>query len=130
MTCPKNALLLAVSLSFGAAACEGADGDACQIDEDCNGGLVCCATNGGTKTDIADPGLCRNACSSIMPQDMGTADSGSDSGTADSGTDAEIDAPVDGAASDAASGDAGGDSGADAAEDTGSDAAEDTGSDA
>lgn len=60
------------ALGFIAAAiiigsCSGAEGDVCQIDEDCESGLVCCKRS----TNVADRGTCQDSCDVIPTEDAG-----------------------------------------------------------
>lgn len=94
------ALALAILALPSLVACEGADGDACQLAADCNSGLVCCKVT----PSLAERGVCRAAdmCmaapvpdSGPPPADTGLRDAAADANSSDDAS--PSDAGADGA---------------------------------
>lgn len=145
-----RALVLFAALFTLCAACGQTSGEVCQLDGDCESGLVCCKDLGVVVATTAARGVCRTpqACSDFQMADAGApvADSGIDSSLPDAGRSMPGDRCVtipDAGPPFCFSGlecfgeaicivpgmppDAGADSGSDAGTDAGSDAAEDAG---
>jgi len=71
---PLFAWLFSASALLGLASCEGAAGDVCQLDGDCETGLVCCKGS----ASLTDRGVCAVSCLAVDAgaRDLGTADAG------------------------------------------------------
>jgi hypothetical protein len=67
---------------FAAAGCSGGEGDVCQLESDCNDGLMCCKASRA----MTERGTCETMCITPPRRDAGpTPDSGPDTGTPDTG---------------------------------------------
>ncbi len=68
--------LLSATALLGLASCEGASGDVCQLDGDCETGLVCCKGS----ASLTDRGVCAASCLAVDAgaRDLGAADAGAD----------------------------------------------------
>jgi hypothetical protein len=85
---------LSASALLGLASCEGAAGDVCQLDSDCETGLLCCKGS----ASLTDRGVCAVSCLGVDagPRDLGAADAGSsDLGAQDAGEPLDLAMSVD-----------------------------------
>ncbi len=88
--------LVACFLVLGAVACGSGDGGVCQVNGDCQSGLVCCKLS----TRLEDRGVCRPpgavcaGSTDASSSDTGTSDATRDTAVVDARTDTmSIDAP-------------------------------------
>ncbi len=116
----RCALTLSTSLMLALIACDGGSGDPCQVETDCDDGLLCC---GAARFGNPTRGVCAASCADLRDDAstpdatsgdamMSMPDSAAGDGaidgsiTPDASADATVDAQVDASAPDA-SGDAG-----------------------
>lgn len=98
--CPLLSSVLLVVMS----ACDGGSGDPCQVETDCDDGLICC---GAARFGSPTRGICASSCTDIVDDgSMGDAimslpDGSSDSALTDAAADASTDADVPDATPDA-----------------------------
>jgi len=69
-----HAWALAAFALLGLASCEGAAGAVCQLDSDCETGLLCCKGS----ASLTDRGVCAVSCLAVDagPRDLGVSDAG------------------------------------------------------
>lgn len=84
MSSPRISLRYVVLAACGlaVAGCAQAEGEVCQLDSDCESGLVCCKPS----PSVTVRGLCARTCSGLGDGGSGSVDAGgADAGVADAG---------------------------------------------